>query len=142
MPQVCGELRQFTPNIKAGAIPLDELPCGETVTKILKPGPPGRCAGFQLPVVLQLRRRSWRMCGVRRNPVSVGRARKSETLHSSDANRVCAAAWHTSPEPRVLSPPAGRNGIFRICSVEWTRSRCRDQHRNCLRPELLLGGGL
>jgi hypothetical protein len=45
MPQVCGELRQFTPNIKAGAIPLDELPRGETVTKILKPGPPADAPG-------------------------------------------------------------------------------------------------
>jgi hypothetical protein len=38
MPQIRGELRQFTPNIKAGTIPFDQLPRGETVAKILKPG--------------------------------------------------------------------------------------------------------
>ena len=39
MAQVSGELRQFAPDIKAGAIPFDQLPRRETVTKILKPWP-------------------------------------------------------------------------------------------------------
>ena len=47
MPQIGGELRQFTPNIEAGAIPFDQLPRSKAVPKILKPGPPAAAVAFR-----------------------------------------------------------------------------------------------
>jgi hypothetical protein len=39
MPKICGELRQFLPEIETSAVPFDEPPRRKAVTKILKPRP-------------------------------------------------------------------------------------------------------